>query len=43
VSRWSPFDEQAHRQAVVVAAAGMSDPALAGLRLVGPGVALSGS
>ncbi len=42
MSRWSPLDEQAHRQAVV-AAAGMSDPALGGLRLVGPGVALSGS
>jgi hypothetical protein len=39
VSRWSPLDEQAHRQAVVAAAAGMSDPALGGLRLVGPGVA----
>lgn len=36
---WIALAEDAHRQAVAAAVAGVSDPALGGARLTGPGVA----
>jgi hypothetical protein len=38
MSTWTHRDELAHSQAVVAATAGMSDPALGGLRVAGAGV-----